>query len=152
MPETAIQPIPPVHPQPLNRILYVEDEPDIQTVVRIPLQIAGYEMEVCGSGEEALKKAPAFEPDLILLDVMMPGMDGPTTLLELRKIPKFEKVPVVFITAKTQKQEIEQFKRLGALDVITKPFNPMSLAETVKSIWEENLKIPAPIAVGTSGL
>ena len=121
----------------LNRILYVEDEPDIQTVARLSLEtLGGFTLEVCSSGEEALARAPLFRPELILLDVMMPGMDGPTTLKRLREIPEVAGVPVVFMTAKAQPQEIQHFKDLGALGVITKPFDPMTLPSDVRALWE----------------
>jgi two-component system OmpR family response regulator len=123
---------------PLKRILCVEDEPDIQTVTRIALQdVGGFEVQVCGSGQEALAQAPEFEPDLILLDVMMPEMDGPTTLKALRSHLDTAAIPVIFLTAKVQPQEVAQFKALGALDVIAKPFDPITLPDTVRGIWNE---------------
>jgi CheY-like chemotaxis protein len=121
---------------PLKRILCVEDEPDIQTVARIALQdVGGFEVRVCSSGQEALAQAPAFHPDLILLDVMMPEMDGPTTLRALRACADTATIPVIFLTAKVQPQEVAQFKALGALDVIAKPFDPMTLPDAVRGIW-----------------
>ena len=123
----------------LNSILMVEDEPDIQTVAKLALEaVGGFNVEICSSGLEALEKAPAFNPDLILMDVMMPGMDGPTTFQELQKITELSSTPVIFMTAKVQPQEVQQYKDLGALDVIAKPFDPMTLAENVRSIWEQN--------------
>jgi len=120
-----------------QRILYVEDEPDIQTITRIALEtVGGFTLEVCNSGMEAVNKATAFEPDLILLDVMMPGMDGPSTLAELRTLQATRDTPVIFMTAKAQRHEIRQYKAMGALDVISKPFDPMRLADNVRSIWE----------------
>ncbi len=120
----------------LEKILYVEDEPDIQEVARLALELAGgFEVEVCGSGWEALRVAPDFHPDLILLDVMMPRMDGPTTLQELRKDPRLARTPVVFMTAKVQAHEIDRYIEMGALDVISKPIDPMALSDTVRSIW-----------------
>lgn len=125
--------------QVLNRILYAEDEPDIQTVALMALEtIGGFTVNACNSGLEALDKAVEFMPDLILLDVMMPGMTGPNTLIELRKFPELENVPVIFMTAKVQPQEIEEYKALGAIEVIAKPFDPMTLADTVKDIWQKN--------------
>lgn len=122
---------------PLTRILYVEDEPDIQTVGRLALEtVGGYTVEVCSSGKEALARAPAFRPDLILLDVMMPEMDGPTTLRALRDLPQTADTPVIFITAKVQAQEVAQYKALGALEVIAKPFDPMTLSSSIREIWE----------------
>lgn len=120
----------------LKRILYVEDEPDIQTVARIALEnLGGFALQVCSSGAEALSRAAAFGPQLLLLDVMMPGMDGPTTLAELRKLPATAQVPAIFMTAKVQPGEVAQYKALGALDVIAKPFDPMTLATQIRAIW-----------------
>ena len=121
----------------LERILYVEDEPDIQAVARLALeQLGGFAVEVCSSGKEALGKIEAYRPDLILLDVMMPGMDGPTTLGELRKTDCCKDTPVVFMTAKVQPQELAHYLSLGAVDVIPKPFDPMTLADKVRGIWD----------------
>lgn len=120
----------------LKRILYVEDEPDIQAVARIALAtVGGFVLKVCSSGEEAVREVAGFDPELILLDVMMPGMDGPGTLKALRALPGVERVPVVFMTAKVQPNEVAHYKSLGALDVVAKPFNPMTLAEQIRSIW-----------------
>ena len=122
----------------LQRILYVEDEPDIQAVARIALEtVGGFTLQVCSSGEEALQVAVEFAPDLLLLDVMMPGMDGPTTLRELRKLPGLAETPAVFMTAKVQPQEIEQFKSFGALEVIAKPFDPMALPSQIAAVWQK---------------
>ena len=121
----------------LQRILYVEDEPDIQAVAKLALEmVGGFEVKICSSGEEALVEAEAFAPQLLLLDVMMPGMDGPSTLAALRNIPTLAEVPAVFMTAKVQPSEVAHYKSLGALDVIAKPFDPMGLADEVKRIWE----------------
>ena len=123
-------------PPNLRRILLVEDEPDIQFVARLALEnVGGFEVEVCTSGREAIAKAPSMGPDLILLDVLMPEMDGPSTLRELRKIPVLARTPVVFLTAKVQAHEVENYRQIGALDVIPKPFDPMGLADAVKAIW-----------------
>ena len=122
----------------LARIMMVEDEPDIQAIARIALEtVGGLTVEMCSSGREALEKAPAYKPELILMDVMMPGMDGPSTLKELRVRPDTKAIPVIFMTAKVQPQEVANFKMIGALGVIAKPFDPMTLAATVRSIWEK---------------
>ena len=123
----------------LKRILYVEDEPDIQTVAQIALEaVAGFTIKICSSGQEALAEAVAFAPDLLLLDVMMPSMDGPSTLLELRKLPEIANTPAMFMTAKVQPQEIAHFKSLGAIEVIPKPFDPMTLGEQIKTVWQQH--------------
>ncbi|HSN86495.1 MAG TPA: response regulator [Thermoanaerobaculia bacterium] len=120
----------------LQRILFVEDDPDIQTVARMALEAVGrFTVLACSHGAEALDKVAGFTPDLILLDVMMPGMDGPATLEALRRLPEAADVPVVFMTAKVQAQEVARYRELGAVDVIAKPFDPMALSETVRSIW-----------------
>lgn len=120
----------------LSRILYVEDEPDIQMVARLALEtLGGFTLEACGSGLEALEKISAFSPQFVLLDVMMPGMDGPGTLAKLREIPGFSAVPVVFMTAKVQPSEVAGYKAIGAVDVIPKPFDPMTLPAQVEAIW-----------------
>jgi CheY-like chemotaxis protein len=121
----------------LEKILYVEDEGDIQDVARLSLEdVGGFILNVCDSGEAALKVAQEFEPDLLLLDVMMPGMDGPATLSALRKVPGIEHTPAIFMTAKVMKSEIERYKEMGALDVISKPFDPMTLSEQIRDIWK----------------
>jgi two-component system, OmpR family, response regulator len=121
----------------LQRILYVEDEPDIQAVARMALElVGGFQVKVCSSGEEALREVQAFAPDLILLDVMMPGMDGPGTLKALRALPGLADAPVVFMTAKVQPNEVAHYQALGALGVIAKPFEPMALAGQVRQLWE----------------
>ena len=123
----------------LERILYVEDEADIRAVAQLALEmVGGFKLQICSSGTEALSKAEAFAPDLILLDVMMPGMDGPSTLQGLRERPSLTDTPAVFMTAKVQPAEIAHFKSLGALDVIAKPFDPMALAGQIKRIWEQH--------------
>lgn len=123
----------------LQNILYVEDEPSIQAVAQIALEsVGGFNLRICSSGEEALEIAVAFKPDLLLLDVMMPGMDGPATLEALRKLPELTNTPAMFMTAKVQPDEIAHFKSLGALDVIAKPFDPMTVSDLIKSIWISN--------------
>ena len=123
----------------LKRILYVEDEPDIQAVARIALEhVGGFIVEICNSGLEALARGPLFKPDLLLLDVMMPGMDG-VTLRELRKLPGLEAIPAMFMTAKVQPSEVAQLRKQGAIDVIPKPFDPMTLSENIRSLWHKHV-------------
>ncbi len=120
----------------LKRILYVEDEADIRAVAEIALEaVGGFELKACSSGQEALTEVTDFGPDLLLLDVMMPGMDGPTTLAALRKLPELSETPAIFMTAKVQPEEVAALKKSGVLDVITKPFDPMGLAEQIRAIW-----------------
>jgi two-component system, OmpR family, response regulator len=124
-------------PKALKKVLCVEDEADIRTVAEMALaSVGGFEVLLCSSGAEAIAKAARFKPDIVLLDVMMPGMDGRDTLKALRALPGLATVPAVFLTAKAMPSEVARFKKLGALDVIAKPFDPMTLAEHVKRIWE----------------
>ncbi len=119
----------------LRRILFVEDDPDIQVVATLALEsLGGFSVLGCASGAEALARFAGFAPDLVLLDVMMPGMDGPATLEALRRLPEGN-VPVVFMTARVQAHEVLQYREMGAVDVIAKPFDPMTLAETVQTLW-----------------
>jgi two-component system, OmpR family, response regulator len=123
----------------LSRILYVEDEPDIQMVAQLALEtMGGFTIEACNSGDEALQKAGAFAPQLILLDVMMPSMDGPTTLKQLQALPQTASTPAIFMTAKVQPEEVEHYKSLGAINVIAKPFDPMALAAQIEESWERH--------------
>lgn len=133
----------------MNRLLHVEDEPDIREVAMLALRdVGGFEVETSCSGREALVKAPQFKPDVILLDVMMPGMDGPETLRELRKRPEIAGVPVIFMTAKVQAHEVGAYRKLGALDVISKPFDPMELASQVREILKAAAARPPVPAEG----
>ena len=122
----------------LNRITYVEDEPDIRAITQIALeQVGGYTLDVCSSGAEAVEKTSQFQPDLILMDVMMPEMDGIQTLQALRQDPKLSDTPVAFMTARVQGHEVNQYKEAGSAGVIAKPFDPMTLAEEVRAIWQD---------------
>ncbi len=123
--------------RPLTRILMVEDDPDIRAIAHLSLTaVGGFTVGLCASGEEALAQAEAFAPDLILLDVMMPGLDGPATLAALRRIPALASTPALFMTAKVQPQEVAQYRELGALDVVAKPFDPMALPGQLRALWE----------------
>ena len=121
----------------LNRILLVEDDPDIQTVTSLALgTFGGFDVRICASAHEAVASAPEFRPDLILLDVMMPGMDGVDALKALRRHPTVADVPVVFLTARVQPHDVERYRALGSLAVIPKPFEPSELAGKLRAIWE----------------
>ena len=123
----------------LSRVMYVEDEPDIRAIAKLALEaVGGFTVELCSSGQEALERAPTFKPDLILLDVMMPGMDGPTTMEALRKQSDTASLPIAFMTAKVQSTEVQRYTDMGAIGVIAKPFDPMQLANTVKRLWAEH--------------
>src|SRR3954462_8579877 len=95
----------------LQKVLYVEDDADIRTIASLALEaVGGFTLPACASGAEALAGGTAFAPDLLLLDVMMPGMDGPTTLARLRQLPAMRDVPVIFMTAKVQASEVKHYK------------------------------------------
>ncbi len=116
------------------RIMYVEDEADIREVAEFALEDEGFELLFCAGGQEALDQVLAFTPDLILLDVMMPGLDGPSTLKQLRTLPQMATTPVAFLTAKVQPAEVATFLALGALAVIAKPFDPMALPGKIREL------------------
>ncbi len=119
---------------PALRVLHVEDHPDMREVVRASLGLdPELESRDCESGQEALRIALDWPPDLILLDVMMPVMDGPSTLARLREDPRTAHIPVVFLTVRAQRRERDLFRTLGAAGVIPKPFDPMTLATSVRT-------------------
>jgi CheY-like chemotaxis protein len=119
------------------RLLHVEDDPAIRAVARIALaQVGGFQLSSCASGAEALSTAPAFDPHILLLDVMMPGMDGPTTLRRLAEAMSMTGRLVMFMTAKVQPSDLERYLELGAGGVIIKPFDAMRLHRTVLDHWE----------------
>ena len=122
----------------LKRILYVEDDEDIRTVTAMALEaVGGFTVIACSSGNEALAAAPDANADLILLDVMMPGMDGLATLSALRGLSQTAATPVIFMTAKVQASEIQHYMDLGATAVIAKPFDPMTLSAQIGEIWRK---------------
>lgn len=119
------------------KVLYVDDEPDIREVATFSLEIdPEIQVHAASSGAEALSTldSGAFAPDVILLDVMMPDMDGPTTLSKIRERETLQGTPVIFITARAQPHERAAFLEKGAIGVITKPFDPMSLAQDVRTL------------------
>ncbi|NKB44014.1 MAG: response regulator [Alphaproteobacteria bacterium] len=125
--------------KPLKKILHVEDEPDIRAIAKMSLEKIGQlEVESCASGKDALDRIATFAPDMVLLDAMMPEMDGPEVLRQLRARDDTKHLPIVFMTAKIQAAEIEEYMELGALKVISKPFDPMSLHQQLKDIWLAN--------------
>lgn len=118
-----------------ERVLYVEDDADIRSVAELALaDVGGFCVCLCASGQEALAQIDDFAPDLVLLDVMMPGMDGPQTLQALKQRPGGLGIPVVFMTARLQPSEIAEYRALGAIGVIPKPFDPMTLAEDIRAL------------------
>ena len=122
----------------LRKILLVDDEPDIRKIGEMSLRAVGkLQVVQAASGAEALELAARERPDAILLDVMMPGMDGPTTLAQLKARPETAAIPVVFMTAKAQPREVERLRSLGARGVIVKPFDPMALPAEVRRLVEK---------------
>ena len=118
-----------------KRVLLIDDEDDIREVAAVSLGVvAQWTLFEARSGEEGVKRAAAEQPDAILLDVMMPGMDGPTTLLRLRTQESTKHIPVIFLTAKVQAAEVRRFHELGAQGVIAKPFDPILLASQISAI------------------
>ena len=120
----------------LVKVLHVDDDEDIRVIAKMALEmIGGLEVHQCASGPQAIAEAASFAPDLFLLDYMMPGMNGEDTLKGLRQIPTLENVPAIFMTARAQSEVVDELKRHGALEVITKPFDPMELAAQLRESW-----------------
>ncbi len=123
--------------RPLKKIMLVEDDPDIRLITRLSLEVGGgYEVRVCASGAEAVRSAAAYAPDLILLDMTMPGMDGLAIMDALRKLPETAATPMVFFTANTQDQVRQDLLRRGALGVVIKPVEPNALVEQIRALWQ----------------
>ena len=122
----------------LKKIMLAEDEEHIQTVTTMALELtAGYEVKAVSDGEALLEQYNDFLPDLVLLDVMMPRLDGPSAFEELKKRHPEGYAPVIFMTAKVQGKEHDKYLEMGAIGVIAKPFDPMSLADTVDDMWQK---------------
>ena len=118
-----------------HKILIIDDEDDIREVAALSLEsVAGWDVVTANSGSQGLARAVEHQPDAILLDVMMPGMDGPTTFRELRKNPATEKIPVLLLTAKVQSSDQRRFADLGVESVLFKPFDPLTLADQISGV------------------
>jgi DNA-binding response OmpR family regulator len=118
----------------MTKLLHVDDDDDIREVTKLALEFFGdFELKQCASGEEALRAAGEFIPDVLLLDVMMPGWTGPQTLEKIRMVPGLAEVPVIFLTARTAPDQNKVLWDIGALEVISKPFDPMSLSQLIKT-------------------
>ncbi|HXG87595.1 MAG TPA: response regulator [Vicinamibacterales bacterium] len=115
-------------------IVLAEDEPDIQLVARLALKRAGFTVRVVNNGIEAIAAATAERPDAILLDWMMPELDGPATCRRLKADPATAAIPVIFLTARSQEVEIQRGLALGAAGYITKPFNALTLGDEVNQV------------------
>lgn len=123
----------------MTRIVYVDDDDDIREIVEISLgRNAEFEVRTAASGREGLEISCKFRPDLLVLDVMMPELDGPATFAEARRIPQLCETPVVFITARTQTHQMEELMALGARGVIPKPFDPITLAKQIDGLLEQD--------------
>src|SRR3989304_4367223 len=123
----------------IRKVLLAEDEEDIQKVAQISLQFrGGWEVSLATDGEECLAKAASDRPDLILLDCMMPRLDGYETCRRLKADPSLRDIPVIFLTAKSQDAEVRKGLALGAVGYLIKPFNPMSLAAEIREILESD--------------
>lgn len=116
------------------KLLHIEDDADIREIAKLSLELSGaFEVVQCETGPEALTRVGEFMPDVILLDMMMPGMTGEGTLQHMRKIPALADTPAVFMTARAQAAELDELRAIGAVDVIRKPFDPMALSDQIKA-------------------
>ncbi len=123
----------------MNRVLLVDDDRNIRRIAQIALaEVGHFQVSLASSGQEALNLAQQEQPDLVLLDVMMPEMDGFAVLIKLQKDPKTSAIPVIFMTASVTADEQQQYRTLGVRGVIAKPFDPMTLAEQIKQILSES--------------
>jgi len=123
----------------LSRILYVEDEADIREIVTMSLEMLGeFQVTACNSCADALGLIDKLDPELLLLDVMMPDFDGPATLRLLRERVSAESAPAIFITAKVEAGDMVRYRNMGVLDVIVKPFDPMVLPAQIEQIWHRH--------------
>lgn len=121
----------------LQRILVADDEPDILEIARIALEtVGGFEVSTCSSGKRLLERLPEFEPDLVIVDVLMPDMTGPEVFEEIRRRPEYDEVPVIYLTGVIQEEELEDLRETGVADIILKPFDPMTLADRINGVWK----------------
>ncbi len=121
----------------LDKILYVEDDEDIQRIVRMSLERVGkMTVEIVSNSTHAIERIKVFRPDLVMLDWMMPAMDGPTLFRKMQGDPEVADLPVIFITAKASPRELEELVRLGAKGTISKPFSPKDLPDQLRALWQ----------------
>lgn len=125
-------------------VLLAEDDPDIQLVARLALKRAGFTVTVVGNGEEALAAVREHRPDVVLLDWMMPELDGPETCRRLKSDPGTAAIPIIFLTAKSQEAEIQRGLSLGAAGYVTKPFDALALGRQVKDLVSKSAGAPLP--------
>ena len=122
----------------LQKILHIDDDTDIRAIAKMSLEtLGGYEVISCHSCDAALKELETHTPDFILIDVMMPEIDGPETLDIIRKQEKFRNIPVAFMTAKIMDSEIERLRQRDINGIIKKPFNPTDLCSDIQKFWDE---------------
>jgi len=129
----------------LKKIIYIDDQIDILLFAEYALtDIGKYDTLMCDSGQKALDKIEEFKPDLILLDVMMPNLDGPTTLSLIRKLEPFKTTPAIFITAKILPNEVAELMSCDAnvMEVIAKPFDPIKISAYIQTIWDSRFSTP----------
>lgn len=127
----------------LRKLLYLEDDPFISEVATMALEeFSDLEVLHCDRGIKAIEAFEVFQPDMLLFDVMLPDMDGVETLAEIRKLTNGEGVPVIFMTAKAQTHEQQQYIDMGAVSVIVKPFDAFTLGDQLKSIWSSRVVVP----------
>lgn len=123
----------------LNRVLIAEDDPDIQTVIRMSLKVKGVQqIVITDNGEDLLAKVEEVKPDVILLDVMMPKLDGYQTCMRLKQDPKAQSIPVIFLTAKAQQFEVNRGLEAGAVGYLVKPFDPMTLHDQIVALMQQD--------------
>lgn len=122
---------------PFKRILHVDDQPDIRGIVKLALgKIGGFDVFSCSSGQEALEAAPGFAPEILLIDMNMPGMDGMELLAKMRE--SGVTVPAIFFTARINPADLERYRAAGAIGTLSKPFDPLKLGRQIAQIWAEN--------------
>ncbi|MGH8765491.1 MAG: response regulator [Burkholderiales bacterium] len=122
--------------RPLLKVCYVEDDDDIQRIAQLSLERVGkIQVSIIGDPTAAIEGILAFQPDLVLLDWMMPVLDGPTLFRRIRETASLQDIPVVFITAKASQRELDELRDMGAAGVLSKPFSPKDLPEQLRAIW-----------------
>jgi CheY-like chemotaxis protein len=119
------------------KVLAVDDDPVILRLLQVNLEMEGYEVELASDGEEALERARAFRPDVVLLDIMMPKKDGWQVCAEIREDPELRTTPIVFLSARAQDADLERGTDLGANAYITKPFDPIDLLDLVAELTKK---------------
>jgi CheY-like chemotaxis protein len=122
--------------RPLQKVCYVEDDVDIQRIVRLSLERVGkLQVEIVGDPTAAIDAMLAFRPDLVMLDWMMPVLDGPALFKQMKQRPETSALPVIFITAKAAQRDLDELVALGAAGTISKPFSPRDLPDQLRAIW-----------------